>query len=81
MIVPITRDKLIINSVDDLSGKTVHTRASSVYHEDLVKMLNLGLFEVILVDDLVAKESQFNQDASIFFAASAHCRRGAGALR
>ena len=73
----------VINSVDDLSGKTVHTRPSSVYHEDLValnarfkkegkplvniaavpealededmlEMLNLGLFEVILVDDLVA---------------------------
>jgi membrane-bound lytic murein transglycosylase MltF len=73
----------VINSVDDLSGKTVHTRPSSVYHEDLValnerfkkagkplvnivavpdalededmmEMLNLGLLEVILVDDLVA---------------------------
>ena len=73
----------VINSVDDLSGKTVHTRPSSVYHEDLVslnerfkkagkplvnivavpdalededmlEMLNLGLFEVIVVDDLVA---------------------------
>ncbi len=72
-----------VNSVDDLSGRTVHTRPSSVYHEDLVllnerfkkagkplvnivavpdalededmmEMLNLGLFEVILVDDLVA---------------------------
>jgi membrane-bound lytic murein transglycosylase MltF len=73
----------VINSVDDLSGKTVHTRPSSVYHEDLMalnerfkkagrplvnivavpdalededmmEMLNLGLFEVIIVDDLVA---------------------------
>jgi membrane-bound lytic murein transglycosylase MltF len=73
----------VINSIDDLSGKTVHTRPSSVYHEDLVllnerfkkagkppvniiavpdalededmmEMLNLGLFEVILADDLVA---------------------------
>jgi membrane-bound lytic murein transglycosylase MltF len=72
-----------ITSVDDLSGKTVHTRPSSVYHEDLLalnerfkkagkplvnivavpdalededmmEMLNLGLFEVILVDDLIA---------------------------
>jgi membrane-bound lytic murein transglycosylase MltF len=73
----------VINSIDDLSGKTVHTRPSSVYHEDLValnerfkkagkppvnivavpdalededmmEMLNLGLLEVILVDDLIA---------------------------
>jgi membrane-bound lytic murein transglycosylase MltF len=73
----------VINTVDDLSGKTVHTRPSSVYHEDLValnerfkkagkppvnivavpdalededmmEMLNLGLFEVIVVDDMVA---------------------------
>ncbi len=73
----------VINSVEDLSGKTVHTRLSSVYHEDLValnerfkkagkplvtivpvpealededmlEMLNLGLFQVILMDDLVA---------------------------
>ncbi len=73
----------VINSVDDLSGKTVHTRPSSTYHEslvalnerfkkagkplvnvvavpdaledeDMMEMLNLGLFEVIVVDDLVA---------------------------
>jgi membrane-bound lytic murein transglycosylase MltF len=73
----------VINSVDELSGKTVHTRPSSVYHEDLVllnqrfkktgkplvnivavpdalededmmEMLNLGLFEVIIGNDLVA---------------------------
>ncbi len=73
----------VINTVDDLAGKTVHTRPSSVYHEDLValnerfkragkppvkivavpdalededmmEMLNLGLLEVIVVDDMVA---------------------------
>jgi membrane-bound lytic murein transglycosylase MltF len=73
----------VVAAVDDLSGKTVHTRPSSVYHEDLLalnerfkkagkppvnivavpdalededmmEMLNLGLFEVILVDDLIA---------------------------
>ncbi len=74
----------VVNSVDDLSGKTVHTRPSSVYHEDLallnerfkkagkppvtivtvpdalededmLEMLNLGLFEVIIGNDLIAK--------------------------
>ena len=73
----------VISSVDDLSGKTVHTRPSSVYHEDLVllnerfkkagkplvnivavpdalededmmEMLNLGLFEVVIGNDMVA---------------------------
>jgi membrane-bound lytic murein transglycosylase MltF len=73
----------VISSVDDLSGKTVHTRPSSVYHEDLVllnerfkkagkplvnivavpdalededmmEMLNLGLFEIIIGNDMVA---------------------------
>jgi membrane-bound lytic murein transglycosylase MltF len=73
----------VINSVDDLAGKTVHTRPSSTYFEsltllnarfkkegkpainivkvpdsledeDMMEMLNLGLFEVIIVDDLVA---------------------------
>ena len=73
----------VINSVDDLAGKTVHTRPSSTYYEslmalnerfkkegkpainivkvpdsledeDMMEMLNLGLFEVIIVDDLVA---------------------------
>ena len=73
----------VINSVDDLAGKTVHTRPSSTYYEslvalnelfrtvgkppvnivavpdaiedeDLMEMLNVGLFEVIIVDDVVA---------------------------
>jgi membrane-bound lytic murein transglycosylase MltF len=73
----------VINSVDDLAGKTVHTRPSSTYFEsltllnvrfkkegkpainivkvpdsledeDMMEMLNLGMFEVIIVDDLVA---------------------------
>ncbi len=72
-----------INTVDDLAGKTVHARPSSLYHQDLValnerfkkegkplvsivavpdalededmlEMLNLGILQVILVDDLVA---------------------------
>jgi membrane-bound lytic murein transglycosylase MltF len=72
-----------INTVDDLAGRTVHTRPSSMYHEDLValnarfkkegkppinivavpdalededlmEMLNLGILQIILVDDLVA---------------------------
>jgi membrane-bound lytic murein transglycosylase MltF len=73
----------VIHSVDDLAGKTVHTRPSSTYYEslvalnerfktagkppvnivavpdaiedeDLMEMLNVGLFEVIIVDDVVA---------------------------
>jgi membrane-bound lytic murein transglycosylase MltF len=73
----------VIATVDDLSGKTVHARPSSLYYqdvvalsekfkkagkapvnlvsvpdaledEDMMEMLNLGLLEVILVDDLVA---------------------------
>jgi len=73
----------VISTLDDLAGKTVHARPSSVYHqdiralseqfkkagkppvnlvdvpdaledEDMMEMLNLGLFEVIVVDDVVA---------------------------
>jgi membrane-bound lytic murein transglycosylase MltF len=73
----------VIATVADLSGKTVHVRPSSSYHEslvalnalfkkegkppvnlvavpdaledeDMMEMLNLGMFEVIVVDDLVA---------------------------
>jgi membrane-bound lytic murein transglycosylase MltF len=73
----------LIATADDLSGKTVHVRPSSSYHEslvalnerltkaarppvtivavpdaledeDMMEMLNLGLFEAIVVDDLVA---------------------------
>jgi membrane-bound lytic murein transglycosylase MltF len=72
-----------IATIDDLSGKTVHARPSSSYHqsllalnerfkkegkapisivavpdaledEDMMEMLNLGLFEAIVVDDMVA---------------------------
>ena len=72
-----------VATIDDLSGKTVHTRPSSSYHEsllalndrfkkegkppvsivavpdaledeDMMEMLNLGLFEAIVVDDMVA---------------------------
>ena len=73
----------VISTADDLSGKTVHVRPSSSYHEslvalnqrlekagqapvtivavpdaledeDMMEMLNLGLFEAIVVDDVVA---------------------------
>jgi membrane-bound lytic murein transglycosylase MltF len=73
----------VIATADDLSGKTVHVRPSSSYHEslvalnerfkkagkpavtlvsvpdaledeDMMEMLNLGLFEAIVVDDMVA---------------------------
>ena len=72
-----------IATIDDLAGKTVHARPSSLYHEDLValnarfkkegkpqvnivavpdalededmmEMLNLGILQIIVVDDLVA---------------------------
>jgi membrane-bound lytic murein transglycosylase MltF len=73
----------VVNAVDDLAGKTVHTRQSSTYYasllalnerfkkagkppidivavpealedEDMMEMLNLGLFETIVVTDLLA---------------------------
>jgi len=73
----------VIATADDLSGRTVHVRPSSSYHEsllalnerftkagkapvilvpvpdaledeDMMEMLNLGLFEAIVVDDMVA---------------------------
>jgi membrane-bound lytic murein transglycosylase MltF len=73
----------VINSVNDLSGKTVHARPSSTYYEsltllndrfkkegkpainivkvpdsledeDMMEMLNLGLFETIVVESMVA---------------------------
>jgi membrane-bound lytic murein transglycosylase MltF len=73
----------VIATTDDLSGKTVHVRASSSYYEsltelngrfngagkppvnivvvpdaledeDMMEMLNLGLFQAIVVDDVVA---------------------------
>ena len=73
----------VINSVDDLAGKTVHARPSSTYHEslvalneqfkqagkppvnivavpdaledeDMMEMLNLGLFEAIVSNDQIA---------------------------
>jgi len=73
----------VIATADDLSGKTVHVRTSSSYHEsllalnarltksgkapativpvpdaledeDMMEMLNLGLFDAIVVDDMVA---------------------------
>jgi ABC-type amino acid transport substrate-binding protein len=73
----------VINTVDDLAGKTVHVRPSSTYHEslvaiseqfkkagkppvnivavpealedeDMMEMLNLGLFEVMVSNDLIA---------------------------
>jgi membrane-bound lytic murein transglycosylase MltF len=51
-----------INSVDDLSGKTVHTRPSSVYHEDLValneqfKKAGKPLVNIVAVPDAVEDE-------------------------
>ena len=73
----------VINTVDDLAGKTVHVRPSSTYHEslvalsetfkkagkppinivavpdaledeDMMEMLNLGLFEVMVGNDMIA---------------------------
>ena len=73
----------VITTVDDLAGKTVHTRPSSTYHEslvalneqfkkagkppinivavpdaledeDMMEMLNLGLFEVMVGNDMTA---------------------------